>query len=82
MKCFIDWLVEKETQVDDLPFEMSREDVIQWVKRIHTNILSEGKKPYDGRHYGDCTGQKHSCEFCLYQLWLEDYQQYCRTFKE
>lgn len=82
MKCFIDWLVEKETQADDLPFEMSRQDVIDWVKRIHQNLLSEGKKPYDGRHYGDCTKQNVSCELCLYQSWLEEYEQYCRTFKK
>lgn len=82
MKTFIDWLLEKENQADDLPFELTKDDVIVWVKRIHENILSDGKKPWDGRHYGDCTKQNVNCEFCLYQSWLEEYEQYCRTFKK
>lgn len=79
MKTFIDWLVEKENS-DDLPFEMSKEDIINWIKRIHENLLSDGKKKWEGRHHGDCTKQNDSCELCTYQIWLEDYKNYCRNF--
>jgi hypothetical protein len=76
---FIDWLVEKENS-DDLPFEMSKDDVVNWVKRIHENLLSDGKKPWDGKHYGDCTKQNVSCEICSYQTWLDGYEDYCRNY--
>lgn len=79
MKNFIDWLTEKENQ-DDLPFEMSREDILNWVKRIHEDLISDGKKPWDGKHYGDCTKQNISCQICLYQNWLDDYEKYCREY--
>jgi hypothetical protein len=79
METFIDWLVKKENS-DDLPFKMSKEDVINWVKRIHENILSDGKKKWQGRHYGDCTKQNISCELCAYQTWLKEYEDYCRNF--
>jgi hypothetical protein len=79
METFIDWLVKKENS-DDLPFKMSKEDVINWVKRIHENILSDGKKKWQGRHYGDCTKQSISCELCAYQTWLKEYEDYCRNF--
>ena len=79
METFIDWLVKKENS-DDLPFKMSKEDVINWVKRIHENILSDGKKKWEGRHYGDCTKQNISCELCAYQTWLKEYEDYCRNF--
>lgn len=80
MKNFIDWLTEKENS-DDLPFEMTKEDIVNWVKRIHVLLLSDGKKPWDGKHYGDCTKQTVSCEICLYQTWLNEYEKYCRDFK-
>jgi len=76
---FIDWLVEKENS-DDLPFEMTKDDVIVWVKRIHETILSEGNKPWDGKHYGDCTKQNISCEICFYQTRLDEYEDYCRNY--
>ena len=76
MKCFIDWLIEQTNQ-DDMPFEMSREDIIKWVEQIHENLLSEGKKPYDGRHYGNCTKKDMPCSICMYEQWLEEYREYC-----
>jgi len=79
MKTFIDWLVEKQNS-DDLPFEMTKEDTINWIKRIHENLLSEGKKKWEGRHYGDCTKQNISCEICAYQSRLDEYEDYCRKF--
>lgn len=79
MKNFIDWLTEKENQ-DDLPFEMSREDILNWVKRIQEDLISDGKKPWDGKHYGDCTKQNISCQICLYQTWLDEYEDYCREY--
>lgn len=76
---FIDWLTEKENS-DDLPFEMTKDDIIDWVKKIHNNLLSQGKKDWDGRHYGDCTKQNISCELCLYQTWLDEYENYTRNY--
>ena len=76
MMNFIDWLVEKENS-GDLPFEMTREDVINWIKRIHELLLSDGKKAWDGKHYGNCTNQKVNCEICLYGIWLDEYKKYC-----
>jgi hypothetical protein len=74
MKTFIDWFVEKEN-----PFGMSKQDVINWMKRIHNNLLSEGDKIWEGRHYGDCTKENVTCELCTYQTWLEKYEDYCRN---
>ena len=82
MKCFIDWLVEKQLQADDLPFELTKDEIISWVTLIHKNLLSQGKKPYQGRPYGECTEKNSGCELCLYQSWLEEYKQYCINFKE
>ena len=79
MKNFIDWLTEKENQ-DDLPFEMSKEDILNWVKRIQEDLISDGKKPWHGKHYGDCTKQNISCQICLYQTWLDEYEDYCREY--
>ena len=79
MKNFIDWLTEKENQ-DDLPFEMSKDDVINWVKKIHNILLSDGKKPWDGKHYGDCIKENISCQICIYQNWLDEYEKYCRDY--
>lgn len=76
---FIDWLVEKENS-DDLPFEMTKDDVIGWVKTIHERLLSQGDKSWDGRHYGDCTKQNISCEICFYQTRLDEYEDYCRNY--
>ena len=76
---FIDWLLEKENS-DDLPFEMSKDEIIVWVKQIHENLLSDGKKPWEGRHYGDCTKENVSCQICMYQTWLDDYEDYCRNY--
>ncbi len=81
MKTFIDWLVEK-TNEDDLPFDMSRDDVLKWVKRIQDTLISDGKKPYMGRHYGECTKQKVPCELCLYLDWQVEYKQYCISLTE
>lgn len=80
MKNFIDWLTEKENQADDLPFEMSREDVLNWVKNIQAELISDGKKPWNGKHYGDCTKENVSCEICMYQTWLDEYEKYCREY--
>jgi hypothetical protein len=78
---FIDWLLEKENS-DDLPFEMSKDEIIIWVKQIHENLLSNGKKPWEGKHYGDCTKENVSCQICMYQTWLDDYEEYCRNYKK
>jgi hypothetical protein len=82
MQNFIDWLTDYLNVDNELPFQMSKEDVIIWVKRIHNNILSDSKKKHEGKHYGDCTKQNVSCEICLYQSWLEDYEDYCRSFNK
>lgn len=79
MQNFIDWLTQKENQ-DDLPFEMTREDILNWVKRIHELLISEGKNEWDGKHYGDCVKQNVSCQICLYQNWLDGYEKYCREY--
>jgi hypothetical protein len=76
MKTFIEWLVDK-TNEDDLPFDMSKDDVITWVKNIQEILISDEKKPYMGRHYGDCTKQNIPCQLCLYLNWLVDYKEYC-----
>ena len=78
---FIYWLLEKENS-DDLPFEMSKDEIIVWVKQIHENLLSDGKKPWEGRHHGDCTKENVSCQICMYQTWLDDYEDYCRNYKK
>jgi hypothetical protein len=78
---FIYWLLEKENS-DDLPFEMSKDEIIVWVKQIHENLLSDGKKPWEGRHYGDCIKENVSCQICMYQTWLDDYEDYCRNYKK
>jgi len=77
MKTFIDWLVEYSNS-DDLPFELSKEDLISQLKRIHENILSEGKKSWEGKHYGECTKKNGLCEFCMYTMWLDEYQKYAK----
>lgn len=79
MKNFIEWLVEK-TNNDDLPFDMSIVDVVTWVKQIQNIIISTDNKPWLGKHYGDCTKQNVSCQICMYQNWLLEYEKYCRGF--
>jgi len=79
MKNFIDWLVDK-TNEDDVPFEMTRKDTIAWVKQIQDNLLSGGKNPWEGRHYGKCTNEDNVCAICIYQEWLSEYEKYCKEF--
>lgn len=76
---FIDWLLEKENS-DELPFEMSKDEIISWVKQIHESLLSDGKKPWEGKHYGDCTKQNVGCQICMYQTWLDGYEDYTRNY--
>lgn len=80
VKTFIEWLTEYVNSEDDTPFTMSKDDVLTWVKRIQNDLISEGNKPYIGRHYGDCTKQNISCQICMYQTWLDKYEDYTRSF--
>lgn len=81
MEKFIPWLVEYlNNEEPDSPFIFTKKDVIVWVEDIHEQLLSEGNKEWDGRHYGDCTKQNISCLICMYQNWLDEYEKYCRNF--
>ena len=59
--------------------KLSREDVIQEMKMIHKVLLSKGKKDWQGRHYGDCTKQNITCVICVYQNWLDKYEEYTKS---
>ena len=80
IKTFIDWLTEHVNSENDTPFTMSKDDVLIWIKRIQNDLIGEGKKPYIGKHYGDCTKQNISCQICVYQTWLEKYKEYTTNF--
>ena len=76
---FISWLTEKyKTDYG----EATRDELIQWIKDVHSNLLSEESSPYSGRHYGDCTRENITCLICEYQNWLDGYEKYCKSFKE
>ena len=82
MENFIDWLTQHINRDDNLPFIMEKNDIINTVKKIHQIILSEDKTISDGKHYGECTKNKSSCQICLYQIWLDEYKEYCVNFSK
>lgn len=79
MKNFITWLTEqlnKEDGVDSWTKEITKD----YLSEIHSIIISDDDDESVGRHYGDCTKQNITCEFCMYQNWLDRYEKYCRDF--
>lgn len=76
---FINFLVELENNTDDV-FKFSKEELIEHVKDIQSNLISDTDNKFDGRHYGDCTKEIISCNICLYQNWLDKYEDYCRNY--
>lgn len=77
MMNFVDWLTEHLSKEDGIKWD--KKDAISFVKDMHANLLSEDPDPSEGRHYGDCTNENLACYICIYQNWLDKYEEYCRN---
>jgi hypothetical protein len=75
MKTFIQWLIDYEDDFEG----MTKEEIIETIKETQNILLSDDERLYMGRHYGDCVKQNVSCQICIYQNYLDNYEKYCRS---
>ena len=73
---FISWLLVYLEKVEGKKY--TKRQLINHLKSLFGYQLKEGFMPFDGKHFGDCTGENCVCKLCLYEKYLTKYREYVK----